>query len=127
MEYISYLCEAPQWGNGCIDPIIFLADITQESSCDSKNIGDSGNAVGFGQFHTVAVDQVNKIYDTNYTYSDRANPKKALEMMSLYLRYCRANTNSTEEMLAMYNQGFPKAINTQDGRKYVNDVYSNLE
>ena len=127
MEYIENLCESPEWGNGCIDPIVFLADIFQESSNDPNKVGDSGAALGFGQFHKVAVDQVNKTYGTNYTYADRVNPYKALEMMSLLLRYCRENTYSEKEMLAMYNQGYPNAINSADGQKYVEAVYSHIK
>ena len=127
MHYITYLCNSPEWADGCITPLLFLADIMHESEYDPDKVGDGGAALGFGQFHKIAVDQVNMTFGTDYTYEDRQDPQKALEMMALLMRYCADCTNSTEGMLAMYNVGHPGAINTSKGKAYVSAVYGRLD
>ena len=125
--YLSNLCTAEEWGNGCIDPVLLTAQICQESGFDADIYGDSGLALGLGQFHECAVDEVNNQYGTNYTYADRANPTKALEMMVLLLKYDHKRTNGdTDAMLAMYNQGNPNGINTSAGQNYVKHVKSRI-
>lgn len=138
------LCESSQWGDNCIDPLTFYAQICQESNCETDALGDFSKksqqylAVGFGQCHECAVDEVNEHikkgtfgpFEYNngaqYKYSDRSNPKKGLEIMILYLRYCSNRTNSTKAMLAMYNRGTKNGINTPEGKEYVRAVYSQL-
>ncbi len=124
--YITELCESEEWGDGCIDPVLLCAQICQESGYDADIVGDSGAALGLGQFHKCAVDEVNNQYGTNYTYSDRSDPEKALEMMVLLLKYDYSQTGSTDGMLAMYNQGHASAINESAGQNYVKNVYSRL-
>ena len=125
-EYLTELCESPDFGNGCITPTLLFAQMYQESGFNPTIVGDGGAALGLGQFHKVAVDEVNNQYNTNYTYEDRANPKKAIEMMTLLLRYDYKCTGSTEGMLAMYNQGHPDAINEPKGQAYVRHVYEKI-
>lgn len=126
MAYLTDLCESEEWGNGCIDPVTLCAQIRQESGYNASIVGDSGLALGLGQFHECAVQEVNNQYGTSYTSSDRSNPTKALEMMVLLLRYDYKCTGSTDGMLAMYNQGNANGINTSGGKSYVNAVYSRL-
>lgn len=136
-EYIAEMCNSPQFGNGCIDPIQYFALLAQES--EFKNVeGDNGKAVGLGQIHEPAVEEVNyqienNLYD-NYDYnnsktyeaSDRWDAKKNVEISLLYLRYCASKTDSTEAMIAMYNTGIPDGIYTNKGFEYVNNVLGKI-
>lgn len=136
-EYITEMCNSPQFGNGCIDPIQYFALLAQES--EFKNVeGDNGKAVGLGQIHEPAVEEINyqienNLYD-NYDYnnsktyeaSDRWDAKKNIEISLLYLRYCASKTDSTEAMIAMYNTGIPDGIYTNKGFEYVNNVLSKI-
>lgn len=125
-DYLANLCDAPEWGNGCISPSLLLAQICQESGFNPTVVGDSGKALGLGQFHTEAVAEVNNQYGTSYTNEDRANPTKALEMMVLLLKYDYSKTGDEYAMLAMYNQGHAGGINSAGGQKYVRDVLSRI-
>lgn len=126
MKHLLNLCFSPDFGNGTVNPIVLLAQILTESTNNPNAVGDNGNAVGFGQFHTCAVDEVNNQFGTNYSYNDRYDPYKNLEMMVLLLRYDFSVTKSIDGALAMYNVGGPSAINTQKGQNYVNVIYSKL-
>lgn len=143
-DFLIHLCESEKWGNNCIDPLLFYAQICQESNAEFDALGDYSKrtgeylAFGYGQFHECAVDEVNNqiekgffgeyLYNNGqkYTYEDRINPKKALEMMILLLRYDASKTDSKDAMLAMYNQGHKNGINTQQGQEYVDAVYSQI-
>ena len=143
-NFLIHLCESEKWGNNCIDPLLFYAQICQESNAEFDALGDYSKltgeylALGYGQFHECAVDEVNNqiengiygehLYNNGqkYTYEDRINPKKALEMMILLLRYDANRTNSQDAMLAMYNQGHKNGINTQQGQEYVDAVYNQI-
>lgn len=124
-DYLTQLCESEDWANGVTYPSLFLAQISRESKYDPNAVGDGGLAIGLGQFHTCAVDEVNNRFHTNYTYQDRKDPFKALEMMSLLLRYDYSQTKSTYGMLAMYNQGHP-ALDTEAGQNYVKNVLAEI-
>ncbi len=144
LSNLVYLCDSEQWGNNCIDPLTFYAQLCQESDCKSDALGDYSKskdeylALGFGQFHKCAVDEVNKQIEAGtygdycynqgeeYTLEDRKDPEKALEMMILLLRYDASKTDSTEAMLAMYNRGHKGGINTMDGKEYVRKVYGRI-
>lgn len=136
-EYITEMCNSPQFGNGCIEPIQYFALLAQES--EFKNVeGDNGKAVGLGQIHEPAVEEVNyqiennlyEDYDYNnsktYEASDRWDAKKNVEISLLYLRYCASKTDSTEAMIAMYNTGIPDGIYTNKGLEYVNNVLDKI-
>jgi len=142
--YLINLTQSEQYGNGCINPLVFYAQICQESGCISDAKGDKSKttgeykAVGLGQFHTIAVDQVNNMIESGkygdytyndgekYTYADRTDPQKALEMMVLLLRYDASQTDDENGMLAMYNQGNSNGIETTDGKNYVKAVFSQI-
>lgn len=123
---LTYMCESEYWGNGCITPVVLCAQMYLESSYIADEIGDGGAAVGLGQVHKCAVDDINRIFDTNYTYEDRSDPQKGLEMMILYDRICYKQTHDTGAMLAMYNAGHKDAINHEYGKNYVKNVYKQI-
>lgn len=124
-DYLTQLCESKNWANGVTYPSLLLAQISKESKFNPEAIGDGGLALGLGQFHTCAVDEVNNRFNTNYTYNDRKDPHKALEMMALLLRYDYSQTQSTYGMLAMYNQGHP-SLDTIEGQSYVKNVLGEI-
>lgn len=136
-EYITEMCNSPQYGNGCIEPLQYFALLAEESKFQNVE-GDNGKAVGLGQIHEPAVQEVNyqienNLYeDYNYNNSqtyeaiDRWDAKKNVEISLLYLRYCASKTDSTEAMIAMYNTGIPDGIYTNKGFEYVNNVLGKI-
>lgn len=57
--------------------------------------GDGGRALGHYQMWPIAVEEVNRVYHTDYTLSDRSDPVKAKEMceMTMNYHYSRGVTN----------------------------------
>ena len=50
--------------------------------------GDGGRAVGCLQIHEIYVREVNRILgDTRYTYADRKDKKKSIEMAKIHISY----------------------------------------
>ena len=68
---------------------IILPFIIQiESGGCAYAVGDNGEAVGILQIHKCVVDDVNRIqHDTTYTYDDRYNKDKSIEMFYIYSDY----------------------------------------
>lgn len=124
--YITELCESEEWGNGCIDPVIFCAQLCQESGYRADAVGDGGNAVGLGQLWEIAVKEVNRVFGTNYSASDRNDAKKNLEIAILFLKEGYEATGTTEGMLGMYNQGTADKAYNSAAKSYVAAVMSRL-
>lgn len=124
--YLSNICNDENFGNGCVDPVILCALLMQESEYIVNRPGPQGGAQGMGQLHKCAVDEVNRIFKTNYAYEDRHDPFKTIEIVTLYLRHCFNRTGYQDAMLAMYNQGPKTAIKTDAGKAYVRAVYGRL-
>lgn len=57
-----------------------------ESMGNTKSIGDNGKAYGILQIHKVCVDDVNRIYGTDYTHQDAFEENCAEEIFHLYLQ-----------------------------------------
>ena len=90
-------------------------------------IGDSGKAVGYMHMWKVYVDDVNNILDTaKYTYNDRMDSLKCIEMFNIYQDYWNPE-HDIQTALRIHNSG-PKgrfnqfAYLTED---YINQI--NLE
>lgn len=94
-----------------VDPELALGVAQTESSFNPTAIGDGGKAHGLFQMWPIAVKDVNDYYGTNFTDSDRMDPKKNAKMGLMYLRMMKSKygATSTEQQLAMYNRG-PTAI-----------------
>jgi len=94
-----------------VDPELALGIAQTESSFNPNAIGDGGKAHGLFQMWPIAVKDVNDYYGTNFTDSDRMDPKKNAKMGLMYLRMMKSKygATSTEQQLAMYNRG-PTAI-----------------
>lgn len=59
----------------------------ESNSGTNARPGDGGRAIGHYQMWPIAVREVNRIYGTSYSYSDRTNSVKAKEMCELTLNY----------------------------------------
>lgn len=66
---------------------LMLAIALVESANNPLAIGDDGKAIGMLQIHKIVVDDVNRIYDSYYTYEDRYCPRKSKEIFELYVTY----------------------------------------
>lgn len=94
-----------------------------ESSRDSTAIGDNGKSVGSFQITKAYVDDVNRVYKKNYSYSDRYDRNKSRNMTRLYLTYYgnlyerKTGQKATYEVLCRIHNGGPKGM-------YKNSTYS---
>lgn len=59
--------------------------ITIESGGDVNAVGDNGKSVGCLQIQKVMVDEVNRISGSSYSYDDRYNYSKSIEMCKVFL------------------------------------------
>ena len=108
--------------------IIIAALIQVESGGDLSAVGDGGKSVGCLQIGIAVIDDVNRVYKTNYTANDRYSLKKSKEICAMYLMHYEANYHyvtrkeATPEVLAlMWNMGpsgWGKA-NTNAGKRYL--------
>ena len=96
------------------DARLLNALVWVESSRNEKAVGDSGKAVGLLQLHKIYVDDVNRILGKKrYSYTDRWNPQKSVEMAMVYLkhygrRYERlTGKKASYEILARIHNGGP--------------------
>jgi len=145
MEYIVQMCIDPKFGNNCVEPILFYALLAGESNCISTQKGDLNKSTGeyrawgFGQTHKITVDEVNNrikmgsfgkhTYNNGkpYTYEDRLDAKKNIEITLLFLRHChKLAKGCTDTMLATYNTGNPSGVNTVKGQNYIAHIYSQI-
>lgn len=95
---------------------LYEAIATVESNGNDYAIGDNGNAVGRYQIWKIYVNDVNRICKLlrnkkQYTYADRTNPVKSLEMVKIYTdfyakRYERlTGKKATDEIKARIHNG----------------------
>lgn len=87
-----------------------------ESNGNNYAIGDKGKAVGRYQIWKIYVDDVNRICKLKriakrYTYADRTNPVKSLEMVKIYTDFYAARyerltgKKATDEIRARIHNG----------------------
>ena len=86
-----------------------------ESNNNSEAIGDGGMAYGEMQIHKVCVDDINRIYHTDYTHKEAFDVVHSRDMFHLYIshgirlfrkRYCREPTE--EDIVRFWNGGIYK-------------------
>ena len=82
----------------------------------STCVGDNGASVGCLQIQTAVIDDLNRIYPQyEFTYSDRTNVRKSIEMAFLYMTYWgeryekRTGKKATLETYAKIWNGGPYA------------------
>ena len=115
------------------DARLLNALVWVESSRNEKAVGDNGKAVGLLQLHKIYVDDVNRILGKNrYSYMDRWNPKKSVEMTVVYLkhygnRYERlTGKKASYEILARIHNGGPNGWKKAGTTKYWHKVREHL-
>ena len=77
-----------------------------ESNADDNASGDNGKALGCLQIHKVIVDDVNRIAGTNFTYNDRLDRGKSIQMFNIYTAHYSPGGNA--EIIARRWNGGPK-------------------
>lgn len=107
---------------------LFTAIATVESNGNDYAVGDRGRAIGRYQLWKVYVDDVNRIAGTSYTYADRTDPEKALQMVKIYIghyaaRYERlTGKTATDEVKARLHNGGPNGYKKGATIAYWNKV-----
>ena len=93
--------------NNNMDPARLYALAEKESSFNPKAIGDSGQSIGLFQLKKGAVNDVNRIYGTNYKPEDRLDPMKAADIAAKYYNAQMTQYGAGSEFNAarFYNQG----------------------
>lgn len=116
-----------------VDARLLNALIWVESSRNEKAVGDNGKAVGLLQLHKIYVDDVNRILGKKkYSYADRWNPQKSVEMAVVYLkhygrRYERlTGKKASYEVLARIHNGGPDGWEKNKTSEYWSKVQSRL-
>lgn len=67
---------------------LLVALIAVESNGNPDAVGDGGKAIGILQIHAAVVEDVNRVYRTEYVWPrDAKNPTTAKQICELYLRY----------------------------------------
>lgn len=118
--------------NKLIDALIIV-----ESNGDEKAVGDNGHAIGILQLHKEYVDDVNRIYSTNYRWPEDAISKQRSGGICRYYlfhygRHYEATTGNkvTYEILAKIHNGGPNGwmkLSTQKYWEKVERVMKSLE
>jgi soluble lytic murein transglycosylase-like protein len=116
-----------------VDPVILNAIICVESSHNARAVGDNGKAVGLLQLHKIYVDDVNRIVGKKkYSYADRWNPQKSVEMTVIYLRHYGeryerlTEREATYEILARIHNGGPDGWEKPSTNKYWKKISQHL-
>lgn len=98
--------------------------IQVESGGNNAAIGDNGNAVGCLQMWKICVDDVNRISGKHYTYKDRYDRQKSLEMAQIYLTHYgkhyekKTGHKANMEVLARLFNGGPAGYKKKSTIKY---------
>ena len=104
-DYITTLCNTIT--NGEINPKVILSQIFSESSgIQSCSTTATSKFVGLGQMSAVAVEEINRQFGTNFTFSDMDNAAKNLEAMVYLMTYqYRRYDNNIAAAITAYNVG----------------------
>ncbi len=96
-----------------------------ESNGNPRAIGDGGKAFGEAQIHKIAVEDVNRLYGTNYTHEDSFDKICSKEIFSLYLSagidiFCKkfGRDPSEEEVVRMWNGSIYSGYKKKSTIKY---------
>lgn len=83
-----------------------------ESNSNPCEVGDNGRGIGILQIHKICVEDVNRIYGTNYKHRQMFDKELSQEIFILYLvygailykeKFCRYPNE--EELVRMWNGG----------------------
>ena len=104
--------------------ILLPALIFVESGGRADAVGDNGAAVGILQIQLICLEDVNRIWSTNYAANDRYDRRKSAEIAILYLwHYGKAYEQKTGEpasleVLAKIWNGGPFGYKKEATEKY---------
>ena len=111
----------------------FIAIAIVESGMHPDAVGDRGKAIGIVQISEICVDDVNRIYDLDYTYDDRWDIQKSEEIFNLYLKhwgwnyYKTTNKPPSERVMARIWNGGPEGWKKPSTIKYWDKVKLHLK
>lgn len=96
--------------NVLITPDLINAIIRVESNGDTNAVGDSGRSVGCMQISKAVVDDVNRFSSKTYTYNDRYNRAKSIEIFKIYINHYATtkrlgHTPTLEDIARIWNGG----------------------
>lgn len=104
--------------------ILLAVLIMVESSGCTYAVGDDGKSVGTLQIGTMVVDDVNRVYKTNYTYDDRYKENVSKDICRKYLSWygraerIGAEKHNTYEAYARIWNGGPNGWKKASTQKY---------
>lgn len=127
MKYLCTICYSEEWGDGCTNPLYLCAQIMQESGYDARKIASATDAQGLVQQTPIAVREINRIYNTKYTYADRLDGKKSIEMAILLLKNNTKETGTIGKALGMYYTGLAKYSAGSDAREYISNILKRFD
>lgn len=112
--------------------ILLQALAVVESAENPSAIGDEGCAIGILQITESCVNDVNRVYDTDYKHMDAFNPALSEEIATAYLLYWGQNyrvttgKEPTMEVLARIWNGGPTGYNNPNTKPYWDKVKREL-
>lgn len=110
---------------------LILALILVESSGDNNAIGDNGKAFGSLQIHQICIDDVNRIYKTNYSHQDAFDRQKSIRICELYLSHYatekRLNRKVTDQDRARIWNAGPRGYKKENSKPYWKKVKKALD
>lgn len=96
-----------------------------ESNNNPEAIGDDGRAYGVLQIHSICVEDINRLYNTEYTHQQAFNRIHSKQMFFLYLQYGikrfkrRYSRSPTEgEVVRMWNGSVYSGYKKESTKKY---------
>lgn len=87
-----------------------------ESGGVDHAVGDNGKALGCLQIHAICVEDVNRIYRTNYKHYDALDREKAIEICKLYLMHY-GDGLTVKQVVKIWNGG-PEGHKKEATKKY---------
>ena len=103
-----------------------------ESNGDTKAVGDKGNARGVLQLWAIYIEDVNRIYKTNYTHDDAWHYNNSCEITELYLTHYgkhyekMTGKKATRKVLARIHNGGPSGYKKKATLEYWDKVFKVL-
>ena len=121
-----------------ITELLLTAMIMVESGGNNLAVGDNGNGIGCLQIHKAVIDDVNRVFKTNYTWPESAFSREDAKIICrLYLKhYAKKYQKKTGQwatvniLCALWNAGpnGPEKLQTNERLKsYVKKVKREME
>ena len=96
-----------------------------ESNCNTKAIDNSKSSFGVLQIKNIVIDDVNRIYGTNYKHKDSFNEKKSNEIFCYYIEKGVSKFKKThnknpleQDIVRMWNGGAYSGYSKKSTLKY---------